>query len=870
MIDACHDSIGSMKESMSFKAPTQEASNDEIIPVKGELTELDTTESFYGEASNDSAFETPAPVVEDTETVSRIEPGQSEDDFVYGVVGEQPDLPASPKEEEVGWSDEIVGESPAYPDQFSMLADAPGSLEQSGQIDGAPDVLQREILDMEHAVKIGEINASIASIRNQIEQVNRAVQLNRIGTEEGDRKYQELHDELIRLENIKRGPTPSEQASLEPAKSEAAPLVNAEKTEANPEKTEYLRLKKEYKSSEREYLATLKQDYGERGLGSKIMGLGRGSMSPDLQAAYDKFMTANKAYYQFAESSGAYSQIAERLNKNRQEDEKTTLHAAVAGRHVLRPAEERLKIQTLQMPKWMVNVKNEVSEKIKAHPKVAMAVGGAVLIKSAIFSMPALLAGIGTRMIGGKISDSLDSNRLGKKYSIMAKMGTEVDLEALESQYFDQLNLVQKVRTGTKWASVGAGIAAGGISAATYSGEGVDVVGPGTEVAPDSAAVEAVENVAGAELSIQDERVSVEAFVPKSGDNLSTALFDAFRQQVEAGKIQLPPGVTEQNLAAHMYKIFPEMTDATGSSPHLSSDEWIKLGVLSGDPHNIQVGEPINMQALLDKMASAPDNIEISAPEASMADLSTGGEPPAGPPVPEQPVVGADENTQDQPATQKVEGETIRVSAETPPEQPSTPEQPVVAAQEQTAAPEVAQKPPPVFHEAPPSYNGNQAEQITQRELLAARYRMSPHAWNMYELQYGYKPQITTELFRHNAVIEAGTTAKDFSESLYRHMFEAFRRAEINLPAQTTEYVIHNPTAINAFVDRNASEFATEFNPFLSGKQPLDLSADQWKELGFSSGNPRELVPGDKIEMGKLIKLILENAAERANERLRA
>jgi len=958
---------------MGLRVPAQEAANDEISQAEGETVNLGVEEGFYGAAANESRFAAPTPEVEPSETVSVSDSENSGEtsgsDSDFGVVGETPDIPSSPSEEG-SWSDEIVGEMPAYPDQFAKENDVSRPSEQGGQIEGkanenVPNVLEREIRDMEHAVKVGEINASIASIRSQIEQVNRAVQLNRISTAEGDKRHEDLRTELARLEDIKRGPTPSEQANFAADKTEAAAPVTAEKTETNPEKAEYLRLKREFKDSERAYLETLKQDYSKRGIEDKIMGLGRGSMSPDLQVAYDKFMTANKTYYQFAENSGAYKQIAERLNKNRSPEEQTTLHAAVAGRHVLRPAEERLKIQTLQMPKWMADSKNKISEIIKAHPKVAMAVGGAVLIKSAVFSMPALLAGMGTRMIGGKIGDSLDSNRLDKKFSIMAKMGTEVDLEELESQYFAKLNLVQKVRTGTKWASIGAGIAAGGISASAYGGEGVEVVPPsGTEVLPGGAEVEAVEKIVGAELPVQAEPVLVETFTPRPGQNLSTALLDTLRQRVEAGSLHLPPGITEKNLSEYMYKVFPEMTEATGLNPRLTPDEWVKLGVLSGDPNNIQVGEPINLQSLIDKIADTTDsgaklklsgdNIPGAVPDISAQQVSQplyNGEPnqpDAREPQFDRPSIhektqlhvreiaageynqfdaklgigsdthttGTNEYSGNDLEQRGVEGHAHNYGGNGKPAeiQPPAPveESRLVRNETHPIGSHISQQTldgkganssftfdsdgqsyvrgeykyqsvphevgpaadhalPPYPDQAPaPEVKGsfqNTPEQVSSRELLAERYGRSPQAAIILENLDGYHPLFTPQLLERSLVIEPGTTAKDFANILYRQTTEAFIHAEINLPAQTTEYVIHNPTAINAFVDKNASEFATEFNPLLSGKQPLDLSVDQWKELGFRSGNPRELVQGDKVEMGKLIKLILENAAERANAR---
>jgi len=43
------------------------------------------------------------------------------------------------------------------------------------------------------------------------------------------------------------------------------------------------------------------------------------------------------------------------------------------------------------------------------------------------------------------------------------------------------------------------------------------------------------------------------------------------------------------------------------------------------------------------------------------------------------------------------------------------------------------------------------------------------------------------------------------------------------------------------------------------------LTATEWKELGVGSGNPHEIAPGEQVQTGKIIKILLDRARTATN-----
>jgi hypothetical protein len=666
----------------------------------------------------------------------------------------------------------------------------------------------------------------------------------------------------------------SEYLKKQTTKPDADPTE--ENIESTNEKVNHFELKHSFMEARREYEDALKK---EAGVGRKLFGIGRDKMNEDTQKAYDKYMLTNEALYKSGRDSGVHDRLANIFNIRKAKTENKTgrspegveesVKLAVANRHILNPAEKRLELQTSHLPESISNRKDRVIGYIKQYPKIAIALGGTLLATSAVFSLPALLTGIGTRYAGGKIGDRYEAGREKGKKSIVDSIGSEINLSELESEYFNRANKVQRVRTGTNWAAVGAGLAAGGINTFANAESIVDVAGSNlsldtqpdnpsdaekigfndvvnVEVTPEKVAPEPVTSLESQEVPSSDPESITPSpssenidgiFVPERGDNLSKALVETIKARVANGTLTLPEGVGKEGIAHYMYQSFPEMTDATDVSPRLTPDQWRELNVSSGDPNKIGVGEQINIDKLLEHMWGQPS--EVSVPTKS--DLLVANEVS----LESELVNGAIAKGVElaPPVSNEVFADTPSVVSE------------VVSSESAKVA---------EYRE--PSLVSNVALlAASQSEILSDRAAIL--ATQGYESMYGYSPMYVPELELRVFHAETDLTSSEFSEIIYRQTLDAYQAGEINLPVETMNYVANNSTAINAFVDKNADEFSG-FNLFLSNREPLGLSVTAWRELGFSSGNPDRIVAGDSINVGNLIKHIIEHAAERINGRL--
>ena len=61
---------------------------------------------------------------------------------------------------------------------------------------------------------------------------------------------------------------------------------------------------------------------------------------------------------------------------------------------------------------------------------------------------------------------------------------------------------------------------------------------------------------------------------------------------------------------------------------------------------------------------------------------------------------------------------------------------------------------------------------------------------------------------------------------------------------------------IESFTERVSGDISMMF----------ELPSEQVKELGFSSGDINDIRPGDEIQVGKMITMIMQNVAERINK----
>lgn len=448
---------------------------------------------------------------------------------------------------------------------------------------------------------------------------------------------------------------------------------NPESTEMDEyeiEKKEYLQLKKEFKSAEKKYYDAIKSDYRNRGNLNKFFGLGRNDMNPNVQEAYDEFMAANKSYYGFAQNNGVYQKIAERLYREKKEDEEVAINSAIAGRHVLTPAEKRLELQTIKMPERLVHIKDKILDKIKDYP-VAVKTTAVALIGYSLFVKPAaVVAGVGTRYLGNKFY----VNTL-KKRQEATKINTEelideldkVNLEEMENEYFTATNKAHNAKNRVKMAAVGAAVGTGILSSMDFGTDSVgtkvnvdnsvdidvkgvqeqDIAKSVTEHIRNQAQESGMPAPSGVEITpepVEKAMISedygnlthimkmedmnglsfgdriIDKFTREQITELHEILADTLAKGIQEGDIVLPdPLIVDgvdytNNLAGYVAEKLPDVSRSWGdvlTPDELTQEQWQMFGIRSGDPNSMYLGEKVKIGELLkyimrDELATSP------------------------------------------------------------------------------------------------------------------------------------------------------------------------------------------------------------------------------------------------------------------------
>ncbi|MCB9810303.1 hypothetical protein H6781_01745 [Candidatus Nomurabacteria bacterium] len=441
----------------------------------------------------------------------------------------------------------------------------------------------------------------------------------------------------------------------------------SEQSPQSPEREEYLRLKQEFKQTQKKYLDAVAEDYTTRDHVSKLLGIGRHNMSDSTKEAHDRYLSANRAFYEYSRDSESFRVIAERAERmnrvNHHDAESFSIEPSLVGRHILNTAEKRLKLQTSRlMPERLSQTLGRVSGLIKNHPRiaitagvVALGVGGAVAGAGAV-GLYAGKVGLGfaTRYGGSMIANkTLLQNKESKlkeitdqAIGVLGQMDEET-LERYEEEILRASNTVQKTKTGIKIASRMAGI---GVAGAAFSpeindfltdapdnlptgdgGAGLGLVPPEapvnpTDVIPESPVVPEGQST---ELPVQEKAPlsevakgwvesesmqtpsSVEMEIlhdVKEGDTLSKVVFDEVEKRLTAGSASLPDrAMGNGGLMSFMLEKFPEFSNGTDISPTLSPEQWQRLGVSSGNPHMIFYdNDVVNVDAIIKIMEGQP------------------------------------------------------------------------------------------------------------------------------------------------------------------------------------------------------------------------------------------------------------------------
>ncbi len=142
------------------------------------------------------------------------------------------------------------------------------------------------------------------------------------------------------------------------------------------------------------------------------------------------------------------------------------------------------------------------------------------------------------------------------------------------------------------------------------------------------------------------------------------------------------------------------------------------------------------------------------------------------------------------------------------------------------------------------------------------------------DVEMGYEPVYTPELLERTVQIGNGTTAVQLYEEVVKDMVLAYQEGQIHLPAQWT-YVLDGIEdnlspggndileSVKNMTERNANnlmETTAADLRFLNS-----LSGEQLKELGINSASLNGAIEGSEVQTGQIIKLMMQNMAERIN-----
>jgi hypothetical protein len=266
------------------------------------------------------------------------------------------------------------------------------------------------------------------------------------------------------------------------------------------------------------------------------------------------------------------------------------------------------------------------------------------------------------------------------------------------------------------------------------------------------------------------------------------------------------------------------MTNASNIEPRLTAAEWKDLGVSSGDPHLIQPGEKINVQGLIEKMWGMSTDASVTPADGQGVETHFVPTVEAAPDAIERLINSDTEVVVEQVPTSSTE---IDVPVENE----------VVTAAERTAAIKVKNGDEWLYREP----------RITVIPDTDAVVRVSERLGSL----------VTEWQKTENASLH---------EYLYKTILQGFRTGNITLPAETVALVAKNQTALYGFIEQYMPEVSENvLSKFFRGTSTDALSIDQWKTLGIQSGNPHIIAPGEQIQTGEIIKILLDRARTATN-----
>ena len=722
---------------------------------------------------------------------------------------------------------------------------SPKRVETGNSIDNSEDVaaLFGEVGRQETVAKI-TVEEQISVAKYLIKQIDKGVQDNIISTTAADAAVAELENRIYGLERQLSGETSNKNAVLKKTDEVLRQLARRNGTYTVPEVatenqetpvhemtpeaeaeqeqevrefeqeaiplSEYTTAKKEFKAAKRVYLEALEKQYRKRNVLSKMgetFGVGqKRAFTPEEQVAYDTYMAASKKFYEYTKATGVYDKLQVRMIARLERQHEKGLSLE---------HETPLAVAPLVADRFVFNpAQARLDVQSGFLPESVQDVKKRLLrwVKQHPYVSVAAggaLTTYGLTVNAPGVLAAAASGMIGRRFIVGRKAAA---LDDTGEQVVDDLQseaLPDLEQLEARYFTDARRLAISrNRNRAVASALGLSAAAAAESLLGDPDFTQASE-VVNEPSGVRGQELRM----PESiADKLARA--DRVAPMSPEHIAQFERMENSGILSADSWsRAAAPQTDTVGSPAGIENPNWVKPGIDYGQ----DVVSGGGSESMSDVAQPGIDDGGSSTPEASK---------PAAPEVPvEKPVV------------------------ETGPNNPA----PVTELQPQSV------------ESGPAQAVTDEARVSGRAEILAERTHLDSVA--ALERMHGYQPRVTAEL---GALVTSPVKGQNIMHHLYAEMIRAYDAGQFNLPAVRAEYVSHNPTALFSFIEEHAKELTNnKFSAFLGGSDSLGLSPDEWKVLGFSSGDPQVISPADKIQTGKLIKLILENAAEEINGKLK-
>ncbi|MCD5381634.1 MAG: hypothetical protein LR008_03610 [Candidatus Pacebacteria bacterium] len=730
--------------------------------------------------------------------------------------------------EEVSLPDYSLSESElasASADELKSRIDNINASVQNHSLD--TDLTNEQVASLKNEIYHQENKSNIDELKAQIDKINTAVQNGTMGTTKADEMVEVLEQKIYKYENLS-------------SKTEGNYIDNEVPKVSDVEyesiEDEYLQLKHEFRAAENDFYEKLEEDYSDRNVANRLFGLKRDldGMSPEARAAYDNYISSNNAYFKFAQESGQYQKIAERLNRDKDSDDAVQIDHAVADRHLLRAAEKRLSLQTESfMPAPLAKVKNSIVNWISASKKRQVG----ALLSGAVINLPGLAAGWMAGKIQSGFADAyaaeMEAEIKNAENTIM--QDSFVDLDQMED-IFESMNNAQKERTKAKvyatGAAVGAGVAFPDAGLTTVLTEDLPAVVSEVQTkgidssATDEAVTHAIDELTKTPDELVVGTVSAEA-APVISEAPSELIHDVVTDDANENTL-------EEIKPAQQEIVQSEITSTKYPGEHISRALEMRLKGWASETDAVMSGGAA--EETLENLQSVEQPVDVSVPTEQTESVTKN-----------KSFYEQLRSHQPEPVDNAESVDTT--STETQSETVGNVDSNDSATTEvQTASEEIVVT--------------NEAKHVSREDILAER-ELTQSRFSHFQTSGEYQPKIIPEL---DKLVTSPAEGQHIFEHVYQEMLKAYQEGSLNLPAERESYVSANETALYSFIEESAKELVNNrVSVWFGGSESLELTSGQWQDLGFSSGDPQELVAGDKIQTGELIKLILENAAKDIN-----